>query len=562
MVAVVLVRNLVPFDLPAGWDISLVALMERTGGFAVTTAMAQVLVGLILAVGLERLRNRFLDRSDLVYRLLLSVLVAIYTLHPLVVHDLWANYYSFTANSDFALLSLAAIWQYAPFAMLFFIAAFQTVTPQAKKLVRLETRSHLYRFIQVAGAWVIRIGLLLLALRFLWMFSKFDLPYTFLADNDSSEQLLATMVGRDGLSPNEVFYWAALMFVAVMPLAMLVFIGRAVLQGERRSSGWLNATVRDVGRRIEKVLPATLVTAVERVRVALSHLLVEPRFSRFLDRVTSMVSIGTVFLFVATFVHAASLYLPALGMIDPSSVAARFPTSVAVTITLCSVTAIVAGLIGAFIGYVARRFPDQALITTWERGTVLVYALPIVILSLFAKRAYNAVEGVAKLYRSYLYGSFGQSGNVGGLVDILSVMPEAIVSGLSYVAFSVPFCLLLLYAFFGNQGSRRREEQALVDGTGRGWPIIGHALKNEYRGALGLVVFIAFVIHWQDVSVALRFKDLPLLAGEFEELTGESGTTEAAAFGIGFAVSVALGTGFYFLQPYLHVLLRGNGRGR
>lgn len=465
--------------------------------YAAATALLQVLVGGLLAFGIALFRRNT--------RLILSSVAFLpYCLQPYVVAEIWRRKKGIDLGVDeFSDLLFASVWQFAPFAMMFFLIAFESGRSQ-QNLVKTESSNLLSRFLQLNEIRLLKVGLALFGLRFLWMYTKFDLPFLFKPRVTDGNLLLVVEAFNQIGTGNEAVYLGGL----VLSLLLAILIGAVVkLLGAARIRGLVRT-------------PA--------LRLAGVHIS-EGRWGLHLFKGTALIMIGG---FLYPLLRAWYSYGPYLGESLATAISEpRLYEPILSTGLVCSSSAASAALIGGVLAYSANRV-GRGLV---RKGFSIVlpfvsYAVPLVILAAHA-------EQIRRIIQHALL-------NLRVPVQSVSELSDFLTAYFIYTTFCIPFAFFLLMEYVGSERERPTELLRLADGLRPGLGFQLSVVIGRNVVPLLYAAYFAFVISWQDIAVP-RGLGYSLLASEFARLTDAVGEIRPEAVTtLGLALAIMLAGGY------------------
>lgn len=158
--------------------------------WALSTVALQSLVGIGLAILLTRtFKGRSIVRSILFIPYFIPVTV-VATVWLWLLNDTYGLLNQYFAELGLIVtswwdvshapitLTLVAVWTYAPFVMLYTLAGLQTIPEELYDAAKIDGASAINRFRHVTAPQLKEVVFVVILLRIIWMFHKFDLPWT------------------------------------------------------------------------------------------------------------------------------------------------------------------------------------------------------------------------------------------------------------------------------------------------------------------------------------------------------------------------------------------------
>jgi multiple sugar transport system permease protein len=156
--------------------------------WAFETVLLQTLVGFGLAL---LLNEAFFGRSfaravvflpyllmgPVTALLFLLLFGSTFGLFAVSLRDLGLNIYWYDANWASTLLTISAVWHYAPFSMLILLAGLQSIPAELYEAAKIDGAGPFQRFIHVTLPGMRDALFVAIVLRMIFMFNKFDLPW-------------------------------------------------------------------------------------------------------------------------------------------------------------------------------------------------------------------------------------------------------------------------------------------------------------------------------------------------------------------------------------------------
>jgi len=471
-------------------------------GYAAGTASLQVLVGAVLAVGISLFPKR--------PRLLLCALAFIpYCLQPYVIAEIWRqkNVLNFGTEDFFDLVS-ASVWQYSPFPMLFFVIAFEGARAQ-RRLTETESASALARFLQLNASKMLSLGATLIGLRFLWMYSKFDLPYLFPPRITDQNQLLVVEVfERSGHGDGSIYLGAL-----IVSLLLILIVSKALVSAIKRLDLWDRFVKQFISRGLLALTDARGSSGARRL---------------FLLRIST---VFLLFIFLFPLLKAITVYYQHF----PRALVEMLTSDTLLrplkhTVLLCGAAAASASVVGTMLAYAVNRV-DAGLT---RRSLKIVfpyvsYALPLVVFA-----------GYAGWIREFLQTCLLE---IGTPLEHVSKLSYDLAVVLIYTSFCLPFVFFILTEYVGSERSKSVEIARLADGLSPGFRFQAKLVLSRHFVPLIYAAYFAFVICWQDIALPTRL-DYSLLASEFHRLTRDVGQVQpevVTAAGLLLGIGVAFG---------------------
>jgi multiple sugar transport system permease protein len=159
--------------------------------YSIWTIVFQVVLGVAAALILnETFVGRGLVRAIVLFPYMVPTIVAV-ILWKWLLNDMYGvvNYWMVALRivrdpiswlgADHIMLSLIlmSIWQFFPFVLLSILARLQTIPPELYEAAKVDGASALRRFVHVTLPQIRGILFVVILLRSIWMFTKFDTPW-------------------------------------------------------------------------------------------------------------------------------------------------------------------------------------------------------------------------------------------------------------------------------------------------------------------------------------------------------------------------------------------------
>ena len=470
-------------------SISIASPLIRTIFYALGCSIFQVLGGLCIALAIKNLKSSTLKK------VLIGGTIAIYSLQPAVVHEIWTNTLFFSSNDLFG-LTIASIWQFIPFPTLFFLVILNNDYLWQRTLTNTEAKRWA-SFKQVYGAPILRLATGLFILRFLWMVTKFDLPWAFQKGLPNDKQLITVRIGK-ATDVAGFKTWVMLLLIVVIMVFVLLYVIR--FWNERRSEDNRNNThhpSKDFGSGY----------GIGQV-------------------INSETSVGVIsfFLLVIYFSPLLLFIFHNLGYLSTISIADDLLFSLITTFLIGGSAALFAGLAGFYFSYASRRGQGR-LRNIWELSPLFVYAVPLIVLSIAAK---SACTGFVKLLsQSNFLVIIGDFWGIETVRFFLDFVPQATTSFVCYVLFTIPFVYIVLSSMVEDETQLSIDNLAICDGARPG---MRSQARIAFRKSSGVIYagFFAFLIIWQDLSIPIRLSNTEYLWFSHELV--EAGANEASSY--------------------------------
>jgi len=158
------------------------------GVYSIWTIFVQVILGVAAALILnETFMGRGLVRAIVLFPYMVPTIVAV-ILWKWLLNDTYGvvNYWMFALGivrdpiswlgADHIMLStiIMSIWQFFPFVLLSILARLQTIPPELYEAAKVDGASSLRRFVHITLPQIRGILFVVILLRSIWMFTKFD----------------------------------------------------------------------------------------------------------------------------------------------------------------------------------------------------------------------------------------------------------------------------------------------------------------------------------------------------------------------------------------------------
>lgn len=470
--------------------------------FALLSAIGQVALGLVLCVSI-----RVVARTKWRQAAFEALVVAAYCAQPAWVYRLFVVDMGLSPESNWTLL-LAAIWQFAPFSMVFFSLRLDQVREPERWLACCDSVSPLLRWHQVEWRALAPLAGALVGIRFLWMCTKYDLPSVFQDAWESSRLLLAVRVGQ-GAGHERDMAWAIVTGLTVVVALVVGIVARQVF-------GILRRPVR----------------GLEEVGVggALGSWW-SPRLGRVLSPTILFAYLLPVALAVWRYLfqgHWPSLALKSAGF---TASIGLFVGGTAMLLSLA--TAHVAARAGSAFGI------------GWQVVKWTTYSLPAAVLALVASRWGTWLSHVALHASDKLRDLVG----LHGLDDLLLHLGAVVVAIAAYAAFCFPFAFLIIKQFLDPTERRNAEDLALVDGV-RGFLMFRRVVWKLALAEVLLAGYFCCVIVSQDLAVPMRLDSIGHLffSDQLKRAMLNEGESVRGTFGLATAFMLVFGFGFFVLR--------------
>jgi ABC-type glycerol-3-phosphate transport system permease component len=496
-----------------------------TLSFALLAALAQTGWGFVLACAVR-------DQRPLLRRSIVSLLVLVYCLQPVLVQDLWERLLNWP-KASFVTLTAASIWQFAPFATLYFLLAMDRVDAAETWLTLSECSNGVARWRQVFGTRIARAAVAIATLRFLWTFTKYDLPFAFF-NNSGGGKVLAIRVGQGTRA--EAMEWAGVMLVGLA----LVSLTYLLLQK-------LTLSMRDRVRPPPIFVPALIPASSSKYQLGRAS-----RPTR-MPRVLSVVGLACVVLELLPLARGAAEYLPPIIANTPDDLFRGIWPSLRLTLLIGISAAALSTLGAALLAYAAARGASR-IQNVWRHVPLLTYAVPLALLSVMALDTLATLRAHLAEIAAAVMGAFGSDSS--SLARLLTTtLPNGVMVTAAYVVFSMPFAFALLHDIFRSPRNLAMEQLALVDGMRAGLRFQWRFVAKYFMPALIYTAFLSFVINWQDLTFASRVQ-----ADDFELFSyrlrfANPDMPNAQHMAIAFAASVLMSLAFFVLVPSFQRML-------
>lgn len=504
-------------------------------GYAGLCSIGQVMMGLLLALCAHIFLRSWARRA------VTTLMIIVYCLQPFVVEDIWARVLGFDTTS-FAVLVAASIWQFSPFAMLFFQVEMDEVEREESWLASVESPSRFHRWRQVHLLSILKLGGVLVVLRFLWMYTKFDLPFLFQLGGHSSNYLVAVRIGKIAQGFDDACVWGGYMLAPLLLLFAIGLVLRRRIVRHPISAMERLLQLSPISRQWPRGGREVRVQNVGRVRAS---------------SVRFWAAVAVLALYLAPLIGACAKYLPRFHV---SSVRV-LGESLVNTFVVGGLAALVASILGAFLAYLSQR-GHRSIDWAWRKSPALIYAVPLVLLSVFLVKAVPWLGEGARALSVVWYVP---------LRSILGITPTKLAAVnlylangtsafLAFLLFSLPFTFFVLRSFCSNPQHLYREQLALVDGMKPGASFYGRVVIPNLGSAVLYSLFLSFIINWQDNSVPLRLQSsgFSLFSYELKKLASSEILVQAELVAVGLVFSIGLGTLFFFIYPRLERLIHGS----
>lgn len=164
--------------------------------YASSTVFLQILLGLSLALYLNsKIRYKSLFTGMLIFPYLIPTAVVIILWKWILSTDGILNFFLKTSNilnSEVNFLSenlamptliFISVWQFFPFVMIMFLASLQSIDNNLYKSMEIDGGSNFNGFVHITLPHIKNLLIVIVLLRILWMFTKFDTVYIFIGES-------------------------------------------------------------------------------------------------------------------------------------------------------------------------------------------------------------------------------------------------------------------------------------------------------------------------------------------------------------------------------------------
>ena len=446
--------------------------------YGVSTSLLQVGVGLVLAMAIVRVENRLMDihlgykssgrtraaaLTDKFMRIaslgLPALLMVVYCLQPLAVEDIFVHRLGLPSTSPLSLV-LASIWQYAPFCAVFFVATIRASSPEERWMLEVESAPGIRNFIHLHWPDVRAIAVKLLALRFMWMMTKFELPNMFL--DNAPVKTLPVLINRSTTAEDVGYYTSILLLLIAIVLKVTTTVAGSL---DRR---------RDARTRKSRRYSAPA-----------------GRFDAWVGRSPSLTAVLSALL-VAAYLVPLVLEFEHLGtrMFGAIRNSSEVISSLLNTIAMALSVGILSAVTALYLAHGAEM--GQRFVRTVTNQSRYIYGFPMVFMGFVAFGLYDVLKEFnnAELRIPENWG-------------MLSA-PQTITLLVAYFVFCVPFAYTLIDSFA--RKALTPERTALINQDAAAGGLVLGTLKNNRHvwPFLFVVAYFVFIITWQDAAIPAR----------------------------------------------------------
>lgn len=226
-------------------DTAFLTAVTNTVLYATSASFLQVIVGLTVAVLVHsQINHAPAGIRQFIRSFTRTLFMTPYFLLTIIAVEAWwklaAGTVPLNLNRwiDLAFLCLVSVWQFSPFVFALLLAALDSVSRDQEHVVELESRFYWHKFRFLLWPRILRYVVSIMALRFVWMATKFETAYyvTGHLSVTSNETMTLPVFVFKNLSDwrhREHLFWRSATIVVLMVICEVGIVGLLYLQRRR-----------------------------------------------------------------------------------------------------------------------------------------------------------------------------------------------------------------------------------------------------------------------------------------------------------------------------------------